>query len=52
MSPWDKRERVTRWYREWIEPLIEALYLQELARARELIYAARGAITRGEIPAG
>jgi hypothetical protein len=49
MSPWDKRERATPWYRRWIDPVTDALYKRELSRARELLYAGRLAAARGDI---
>jgi hypothetical protein len=47
--PWDKRERATTWYQQWIDPVTAALYTRQLPLARDLLYAARTAIARGEV---
>jgi hypothetical protein len=47
--PWDKRERATRWYQEWIEPVTAALYTRQLTLARDLLYAGRSAVSRGDV---
>jgi hypothetical protein len=49
VSPWDKRERATAWYQQWIEPVTTALYVRQLTQARDNLYAARTAIARGAV---